>query len=129
MLASGTDDEARHDLRKELASWFNAEANEDGELKRAESKLAKHERVEKNLQRLAIEEEVSFEDFTEHRPRIEAEKARLKNTVDAISQCQHLMKAGFEIACSWLVSLTFFLIKGTLMNEVCCVRLCLNVFT
>ncbi|MBM3118895.1 MAG: hypothetical protein FJ006_04970 [Chloroflexi bacterium] len=106
------DDWARQDLRKELARWFDAEANEDGELKRAETRLAKLERVEKNLQRLAIEEEISFEDFKEHRTRIEAEKARLKNTVDAIKQRQHLVKADFEIALQLANELDFLFGKG-----------------
>lgn len=43
------DDRARQDLKKELAKWFDAEANEDGELKRAETRQAKLERVERNL--------------------------------------------------------------------------------
>lgn len=43
------DDEARQDLKKELARWFDAEASEDSELRKAEARLAKIERMEKNL--------------------------------------------------------------------------------
>ena len=39
----------------------------------------KLERVEKNLQRLVIEEDISFDDFKEHRARIEAERANLND--------------------------------------------------
>jgi len=67
-----------------LIALFEAEASGDGELKKAETRLAKLERMEKNLQRLVIEEQISFEDFKEHRLQIEAERSRLKNTVDAI---------------------------------------------
>jgi len=85
-------------LRKELADWFETEANSNEELRKAEARLAKLERTEGNLQRLVLEEDISFKDFKEHRSRTEAERARLKNTVDAIRQHQHLVKADFEIA-------------------------------
>ena len=47
---------------------------------------------------LRREEELSFENFKEHRSRIEAERSRLKTTTDFITQRQHLVKANFEIA-------------------------------
>ena len=47
---------------------------------------------------LRREEELSFENFKEHRSRIEAERSRLKTTADLIAQRQHLVKANFEIA-------------------------------
>jgi len=37
--------------------------------------------MEKNLQRLVIEEEISHQDFKEHRSQIEAQRSRLTNTV------------------------------------------------
>ncbi|RLC93698.1 MAG: hypothetical protein DRI40_08430, partial [Chloroflexi bacterium] len=77
-------EEARRQLRTKLEDWFQAEASGNEELKKAETRLAKLDRMEKNLQRLVIEEDISFADFKEHRSRIEAERARLRNTVDAI---------------------------------------------
>jgi len=68
--------------------------------------------VEKNLRRLAIEEEISFDAFKEHRDRIEAEKARLKITIEAIKQRQHLVKADFEIALQLANELDFLFDKG-----------------
>jgi len=56
--------------------------------------VARLEKVERNLQRLVIEEENSQKDFKEHRSQIEAESARLTNTVDTIKQQQH------SISCS-----------------------------
>ena len=69
--------------------------------------------MEKNRQRLVIEEQISFEDFKEHRSQIEAERAKLKNTVDAIRQRQHLVKADFEIALQLATELDFLYEKGT----------------
>ena len=68
--------------------------------------------MEKNLQQLVIEEEISFIDFKEHRSRIEAERARLNNTVDVIRQRQHLVKADFEIALQPATQLDFLFDKG-----------------
>ncbi len=102
----------RHELRKALGEFFAAETEGDGEMKRAEARLAKLERMEKNLQRLYMEEDISIEDFREHRARIEAERARLRNTVDAIRQRQNLVKADFEIALELATQLDFLFDKG-----------------
>jgi len=106
-------EKARQNLRKELIALFEAEASGDGELKKAETRLVKLARMEKNLQRLVIEEQISFEDFKEHRSQIEAERARLKNTVDAVRQRQHLVKADFEVALELATQLDFLFEKGT----------------
>jgi hypothetical protein len=103
---------ARQELRRELTSWFDAEANGHRELRQAEARLTKLERMERNLQRLVIEEEIPLEDFKEHRAQIEAERARLKHTVDAIRQRQHLVKADFEIALQLATELDFLFEKG-----------------
>ncbi len=105
-------EEKRQEMRKELAKWFEDEASTSEELKQAEARLAKLEKMEKNLQQLAIEEEISFADFKEHRTRIESERARLNVTVDAFKQRQHLVKADFEIALQLATQLTFFYEKG-----------------
>jgi len=90
--------EKRIELERELDRWFEKEANGDGELDQAQERLTKLERVEKNLQRLAIEEEISIEDFKEHRARIEAERKNLKDLVEMISSRRSLVKGDFEIA-------------------------------
>lgn len=91
-------EERRQAMRKELAKWFEDEDKTNQELRQAQARLAKLERMEKNLQQLAIEEEISISDFKEHRARIESERARLNVTIDAIKQRQHLVKADFELA-------------------------------
>jgi site-specific DNA recombinase len=105
-------EDARQQLRKELADWFDTEDDTNEELRKAEARLNKLERMERNLQQLVIEEEISFKDFKEHRSRIEAERARLNNTVDAIKQRQHLVKADFEIALHLATQLDFLYDKG-----------------
>ncbi len=77
-----------------------------------QARLSKLEKMEKNLQQLAIEEKISFADFKDHRNRIESERARLNVTVDAIKQRQHLVKADFEIALDLATKLNFFYEKG-----------------
>ncbi len=105
-------EDSRQQLRKELTTWFGAEDDTNEELKKTESRLNKLVRMEKNLQQLALEEEISFGDFKEHRSRIEAERSRLNNTVDAIKQRQHLVKADFEIALQLATQLDFLYEKG-----------------
>ena len=106
-------DKARQELEQDLDNWFEAEGNLNDELKTSESRLAKLERVEKNLQQLAIEEEISIADFKEHRQRIEAERSRLKNMVDYTKQRQNLVKADFEIALQLATEFDFLYEKGT----------------
>jgi len=91
-------DEKRTELERELDRWFEREANGDGDLEQAQDRLAKLERVEKNLQRLAIGEEISIEDFKDHRARIEAERRNLKDLVEMISCRRSLVKGDFHIA-------------------------------
>jgi len=102
----------RSKLREELNLMFQVEANDNDELKKAEARLDKLERMEKNLQRLVIEEEISHHDFKEHRSQIEAERSRLTNTVAVIRQRQHLVKADFEIALQLATQLDFLFEKG-----------------
>lgn len=68
--------------------------------------------MEKNLQRLVIEEEISHRDFKEHRSQIEAERSRLTNTVAAMRQRQHMVKADFEIALQLATQFDFLFEKG-----------------
>jgi len=106
-------EDARQQLREQLTRWFETETDDNEELKHAETRLAKLGKMERNLQQLVIEEEISFADFKEHRSRIEAERARLKNTVDSIKQRQHLVKADFEIALQLATEMDFLFDKGT----------------
>ena len=99
-------------MRNGLANWFDSESITNEELKTAEARLAKLRTMEKNLQQLYLEEEISHHDFREHRARIEAERSRLTYTVDAIKQRQHLVKADFEIALQLATELDFLFVNG-----------------
>ena len=57
-------------------------------------------------------------DFKEHRIHIEAERAKLKNTIDVLSQRQHLVKADFEVALQLATELTSSMIRVILMRSV-----------
>ncbi len=81
-------------------------------MKRAETRLAKLDRMEKNLHRLFVEEDISRKDFREHRSQIEAERSRLRNTVDIIRQSQYLVIADFEIALELATQLDFLFEQG-----------------
>lgn len=105
-------DGLKQELRNDLQNWFNDEGKSNDELKQAEARLAKLRRMEKNLQQLMLEEEITLADFKEHRIKIEAERARLQNIVDAIKQRQHLIKADFEVALQLATELDFLFEKG-----------------
>ena len=104
--------QAHVQLKEGLDSWFTAESSGREELLQAQNRLAKLERIEKNLQRLVIEEEISFKDFKEHRVCIEAERANLKTLVNTISYDQSLIRADFEIALQLASELDFLFAKG-----------------
>jgi hypothetical protein len=102
----------RQAMRKELSAFFAEEVEGNGQLKANEARLAKLERMEKNLQRLYVEEEISLADFKEHRSQLEAERSRLRTTVDGVRQNQHLIKADFEVALELATQLDFLYNNG-----------------
>jgi len=104
--------DAGKQLRKDLNNWFSNEMDANGDLKNTEARLLKLEKMEKNLQQLMLEDEISISDFKEHRIRIEAERVRLKNTVDMLSQRQHMVKADFEVALQLATELDFLYDKA-----------------
>ena len=110
-------DEAAEMMEKELVKWFEHEGNGDDELRRAESRLLKLRQMEKNLQRLAIEEGISFRDFREHRAEIEAERAKLNDLIETIRSRRNLVKADFEIALNLAKQLNFLFEKGTFAEK------------
>ncbi len=59
-----------------------------------------------------MEEEISFANFREHRSQIEAERSKLRSTVDAIRQRQHLVKTDFKIALQLATKLDFLFDRG-----------------
>ncbi len=82
------------------------------ELKQAEARLSKLEKMERNLQQLVIEDEIPIAGFREHGTCIESERARLNATGDAIERRQYLVKADFEIALNLATKVDTFFEKG-----------------
>lgn len=106
-------EDSRQALQTDLQNWFNDEGKSNKEMKEAETRLVKLRRMEQSLQQLMLEEEITLVDFKEHRIKIEAERSRLQNVVDVISQRQHLIKADFEVALQLATELDFLFRKGT----------------
>ena len=107
-------------LENELARWFENEDNGDQELKRAEARLVKPRQMEENLQRLAIEEGISFQDFREHREHravIEAERAKLNDLIETIRSRRNLVKADFQMALNLAKQLDFLYDKATFAEK------------
>ncbi len=73
--------------------------------------------MEKNLQRLAIEEGISFTDFREHRNEIEAERAKLNDLIEMVKSRRNLVRADFEIALNLAKQLDFLFEKGTFAEK------------
>jgi hypothetical protein len=59
-----------------------------------------------------IEEEISHADFKENRAQIEAERSRLRTTVDSVRQREHLVKADFEVALQLATQFDFIYTNG-----------------
>ena len=92
--------ESRPVLEKTLKSWL-AEMGEEGgdtELSRARARLAALEKKRKNVNRMAAEDIVSWEEFTELRDEVEHEEATLKSRIAMLTRHQALLAADFELA-------------------------------
>ena len=109
---------------KELSAFFAEEVEGNGQLKANEARLAKLERMEKNPQRLYVEEEISLADFQGIIYQLEAERSRLRTTVDGVKQNQHLIKADFEVALELATQLDFrfYTTMATSTRDDCYVR-------
>jgi site-specific DNA recombinase len=105
-------DSVKNELNKEIVERFANEEKGNAELEQTRSRLAKLKRMEKNLQQMALEEQISMDDFKEHRARIEAERARLQNELDFMEQRQRLVIADFEIALQLAAELDSLFEKG-----------------
>ncbi len=110
-------EEAAARLEQKLTSCFDNEGYSDQELKKAESRLVKLHQMEKNLQRLVIEEGISFGDFKEHRTEIEAERAKLNDLIQIIKARRNLVQADFKVAVNLAKQLDFLFDKGTFAEK------------
>jgi site-specific DNA recombinase len=105
-------EEKANTLAEEISEWFDNEDNYDQELKKAEARLIKLHQMEKNLQRLVIEDSISFTDFKEHRTEIEAERAKLHDLIDTMKARRKLVTGDFRIALDLAKQLDYLFNKG-----------------
>ena len=89
-------DDQKVSLETQLEQWFNSETSDNDEWEQAKQRLTKLDRMEKNLQEIFLEEQVSKEDYKEHRLRIQALKTNLKYLVDTIESRRGLVRSDFE---------------------------------
>ncbi|MDD4859745.1 MAG: recombinase family protein [Dehalococcoidales bacterium] len=109
-------DDQKAALETQMHKWFASEVGDNGEWEQAKQRLVKLERMEKNLQELFLEEEISKEDFKERRVRIQAERTNLKYLVDTIESHRGLVRADFEVGLQLANKLDSVFEKGD--NEV-----------
>ena len=88
-----------------------------GQATLTEARLVKLGQMENNLQKLAIEEEISFQDFGEHRTETDIERAKLNDLIKTIRSKHNLVKADFEIALNLTRRLNFLFEKGTFAEK------------
>ncbi len=69
-------DDQKATLEVQLEKWFASETSDNAEWEQAKQRLAKLGRMERNLQDLFLEEEISKGDFKEQRLRIQAERTK-----------------------------------------------------
>ena len=105
-------DDQKATFETQLDHWFNSETTDNDEWEQAKQRLIKLERMEKNLQDLFLEEEISKEDFKERRLRIQAERTNLKYLVDTIESRRGLVRTDFEFALSLANKLDSIFEKG-----------------
>lgn len=92
-----TDDE-KSKVENLFEKWFANENKDSAELEQAKQRLAKLDRMEKNLQELVLEEQITRDDFKQHRLHIEAERANLRDLVETISSQRRFVRGDFETA-------------------------------
>jgi len=105
-------DDQKAVFEAQLEKWFASETGDNEEWEQAKQRLAKLDRMEKNLQDIFLEEEISKEDFKERRLRIQAERTNLRYLVDTIESRRGLVRADFKFALRVVNNLDSIFEKG-----------------
>jgi hypothetical protein len=92
--------ETRPVMQQALTDWLleMTGSGEGSDLQRSRARLEQLQRKRKNLNRMAAEDMVSWEEFKELRAEIEAEEAALSSRIQMVMQHQTLLAADFELA-------------------------------
>jgi site-specific DNA recombinase len=109
------DPEVKESTQKALREWLEkmAAGGEDSDLDRARSRLEQLQKKRKNLNRMAAEDLVSWEDFKELRAEIDSEEASLNARIQMVLQHQALLSADFELALDIACNLGWLYGKGS----------------
>ena len=113
-LAVEADDRPR--LQSALSDWLtemNKEV-EGSELSKTRQRLEFVANKKKNINRMAAEEVISWDEFRELRDEVEKEEAELTSRIDFITRHQTLFAADFELALDIVCNLNWLYEKGNL---------------
>ena len=107
--------ESRPRLEAALRQWLADMGREDegSELSRAHQRLESLAAKRKNVNRMAAEEMIGWEEFRELRDEVEREEAALKSRVDFITRHQTLLAADFDLALDIACNLGWLYEKGS----------------
>ena len=92
--------ESRPNIESSLHKWLTkmGKGDKGSELSRARQRLEFLATKRKNINRMAAEQIISWDEFKELRGEVEGEEAKLKSRVDFITKHQALFAADFELA-------------------------------
>jgi hypothetical protein len=109
------DPEVKESTKKALREWLEkmAAGGDDSDLDRARSRLEQLQKKRKNLNRMAAEDLVSWDDFKELRAEIEGEESALSSRIQMVLQHQALLSADFELALDIACNLGWLYGKGS----------------
>ena len=126
-------EESRQHLETTLHQWLAemGKDDEDSELSRARQRLEHLVTKRKNINRMAAEEIISWDEFRELRDEVESEEASLRARIDFITNHQTLLAADFDLALDIACNLSWLYEKGDfeerrLLIETLFKRLCLR---
>ncbi len=106
--------ECRPQLQTDLKEWLEemGKSDEDSELSRARQRLEFLVTKRKNVNRMAAEQIIGWDEFKELRDELEGEEATLKSRIDFITRHQTLFAADFELALDIACNLGWLYEKG-----------------
>ena len=106
--------ERRPQLHTLLQEWLaeKGRTDENSELSHARQRLEFLLTKRKNINRMAAEQVISWEEFKELRDEVESEEATLKLRIDSYTKHQTLFAADFEIALDIACNLAWLYEKG-----------------
>ena len=105
---------SRPKIQTALQEWLAemGRTSEDSELSRARQRVDSLRTKRKNINRMAAEEIISWDEFKELRDEVESEEASLESRIEFITRHQTLFAADFELALDIACNLGWLFEKG-----------------